>query len=331
MNTMKTLVLVVGALASAATLAEGFRFSVGPAWRSHVEMTTRGSTQVPTVAPSHTPDATHPKEYDRNPAVDGWDASAAVVKPDPSPFALEGDTLYAIGGTYTETVVTPNGGTAAIDARDSRSPLGLKANLGYDFLTVGDFSLGFDLHFAGYWNLRSTFSGAAGGAMRKSRSVTDWWYFSGGPIPGDDEPLDETWMIDEDFSTTEEGDWQDLAPIAGHAVRGRLTADLYQIGLGPTVTWHALSWLDAYASVAALCNIAALDIDSDSGEHTSRTACRFGLGADVGLAAYLTENIGLYAEVGYEWIDSFSASVDSLSAEVDFSSLVVSAGIAFKF
>ena len=327
---MKTNVILMAAVVCAATAdAGGWRFSVGPAWRSEVKMETRGALNVPTVAPSHTPDEANPKEYDRNPAVDGWSPSDAVVKPDPSPFATDGDTLYAIGGTYTETVVTPNGGVAAMDATDTRSPFGLKAKLGYDFVENETLSVGLDLRFAGYWNLRTSGSGLAGGATRKSRSVTDWWYFSMGPVP-DDEPLDETWVIDDAPLTSEEGAWQTLTPIAGHAVRSRLTADFYQIGLGPTVTWHAFSWLDAYAGVAALANIAALDFEAGASK-ASETQCRFGIAGEVGLAAYVTENLGLYAEVGYEWVDNFDASAGGLSADVDFSSLVVSAGLAFRF
>ena len=56
----------------------------------------------------------------------------------------------------------------------------------------------------------------------------------------------------------------------------------------------------------------------------------FGAG-EVGLTARLTDGLGLFAEVGYEWIDRFGASADGLSARVDFSGLVVSAGLAASF
>ncbi len=329
MNTKKTVLLVVATFASAAVWASGFNFSVGPAWRSRVKMETRGTTRVPTVTPSHTPEGEDSIEYNYNPYRDGWSPADASrqFEPDGS-----GDEYYAIAGNYTETLVTPNSGVAALDSTDTRSPLGLKAQVGYDFLDFGAFSLGLGLRFAGYWNLRSTFSGLAGGATRQERTVTDWWYFHSGPIPTDMD-LDDSWEIDEEPTTGNRsyGERQDLSPIAGQSVRGRLRADLYQIGVGPTLSWHALSWLDAYASVAALCNIAKLDLDSDSGERTSRTACRLGVGADVGLAAYVTENIGIYAEVGYEWVDGFNTSIDTLTAEIDFSSLVVSAGVVFRF
>ncbi len=331
MNMKKAVLLVAATFTSAAVLAGNFRFSVGPAWRSRVKMETRGTTRVPTITPSHTPENDDSIEYNYNPYTDGWNPADASEQRDWG-APTSSDTLYAIPGTYTETEVIPNSGVAALDSSDTRSPLGLKAQIGYDLVDFGPFSLGLDLRFAGYWNLRSKFSGFAGGATRQERTVTDWWYFSSGPIPGD-EPLDNTWDIDESptIENRSYGEWQDLSPIAGQGVRGRLRADLYQIGIGPTLSWHALSWLDAYASVAALCNIAKLDLDSDSGEHTSRTACRLGFGADVGLAAYITENIGIYAEVGYEWVDNFDTSIDTLIAEVDFSSLVVSAGVVFKF
>ena len=58
---------------------------------------------------------------------------------------------------------------------------------------------------------------------------------------------------------------------------------------------------------------------------------RPGFAGEVGLTARLTDNLGLFAEVGYEWIDRFGASADGLSARVDFSGLVVSAGLAASF
>ena len=110
----------------------------------------------------------------------------------------------------------------------------------------------------------------------------------------------------------------------------QLRADLYQIGLGPTVSWRACRWLDAYAVAAALCNIAALDFACD-GASVSETQCRLGFGADVGLVANVTDWLGLYGEVGYEWVDGFDTSVGDVRSTVDFSSLVVSAGIVLRF
>jgi hypothetical protein len=74
----------------------------------------------------------------------------------------------------------------------------------------------------------------------------------------------------------------------------------------------------------------AVDFDVNSrGE--SATECRFGAGADIGLAAWLSENIGLYAEVGYEWIDEPTVRNGGMAAELDYSSLIVSTGLMVRF
>ena len=61
------------------------------------------------------------------------------------------------------------------------------------------------------------------------------------------------------------------------------------------------------------------------------TLCRIGFGGNAGLAAYLTDYLGVYAEVGYEWVDKADVSAGGANAEVDFSSLVVSAGLMTSF
>ena len=79
-----------------------------------------------------------------------------------------------------------------------------------------------------------------------------------------------------------------------------------------------------------LCNIASVDFEAN-GRGESATECRFGAGADVGFAAWLSENIGLYAEVGYEWIDEPTVRNGGMLAEIDYSSLIVSTGLILKF
>ena len=54
-------------------------------------------------------------------------------------------------------------------------------------------------------------------------------------------------------------------------------------------------------------------------------------GSALYLAAYLTDYLGVYAEVGYEWVDKADVSAGGANAEVDFSSLVVSAGLMTSF
>ena len=63
----------------------------------------------------------------------------------------------------------------------------------------------------------------------------------------------------------------------------------------------------------------------------SDTKCLFGAGGALGLAASITENVGLFTEVGYEWIDKADMGLGRTDAELDFSSLVVSAGVVFRF
>ncbi len=294
--------------------------TVGPAWRARVKMETSGAAATPSVAASSS--AT---DYDKNPD-NGWSAGDVSGKK-PDPDGVAGD-LWAIGASFTETTVTAGGGDAAMGATDEERPLGVKAKFGYDVWANESFAVALDLRFAGYWNMRSTCSGRSGSATMTTRTVTDYWLFKGGPFP-EDSNFEFAPDPELDPGSREYGEPTTTA-IGGAAVRSRLTADLYQIGLGPTVTWHALSWLDAYAGVAALCNIASLDFDAGS-QGSSETQCRLGVAAEVGLVGYLTENLGLYAEVGYEWIDDFDASAGGLSADLDFSSLVVGAGVVVSW
>jgi len=333
---MKTNVILMAAVVCAATAnAGGWRFSAGPAWRSEVKMETRGAAPVSTVPASSTRD--YSDRY-RDLESGNWTpyAGGAELRDDPSSDAMPGDQVWAIGGDFLETVVTPGASAAGVDASDTRSTLGFKAKVGYDFFENEAFSIGLDLRFAGYWNMKASASGHAAGATTMTRTGRDWWLLLGGPFP--DEPADTepaSTPLPEHTATTETTapttwDSEAYSYASGTTVRSRIRADLYQVGLGPTVTWHAFSWLDAYAGVAALANIAALDFEAGASK-TSETKCLFGVAGEVGLAAYVTENLGLYAEVGYEWVDGFDASAGSLSADVDFSSLVISAGLAFRF
>ena len=289
-----------------------WHLTVGPAWRARVKTEISGATSVESASASRT----STKE-----------SGGRVVVRDPVQEPA-GATLYADTETVTETIVTPGGGAAAMGATDERRPLGVKAKFGYDVWANEAFAVALDLRFAGYWNIKSSASGAAHGGSMSVRRTTDYYLYENGPYPDDS---------DFEFASPNEDPYlpyretSDETTLFASQVRGaRLTADLYQIGIGPSVTWHALSWLDAYAGVAALCNIASLDFDAGS-QGSSETQCRLGFAGEVGLVGYLTDNLGIYGEVGYEWIDGFDASVGNLNADVDFSSLVVSAGFVFAF
>ncbi len=322
MKTMKLgLVLVLLLVAVAAAQAEGWHVSAGPAWRSRVKTSIRGAAPVPTVAGGTTRTA-----YDHDPGAGDFDPASAVEKPD---FDVPGDTLWAVGASFTETTVTPGGGAARVNATDTHGPLGLKMRAGYDVWDVGPVSFSLDLRFAGYWNIRSSAAGRVGGGSVTTRTGTDWWLFRGGPYPDERDFTGAPPPERDDRVATEYGE-SVTTDLPGRTVRARLKADLYQIGLGPTVTWRVCPWLDAYAGAAALCNLASLDFEADR-SRASETACLFGLAAEVGVAANLTDNLGLFAEVGYEWIDEGRLSAGGLRAEADFSSLILSAGLCLSF
>ena len=295
--------------------AEGrgrWHLTVGPAWRARVKTEISGAASVESVSASRT---------------SAKESGGRVVVRDPVQEPA-GATLYADTETVTETIVTPGGGAAAMGATDERRPLGVKAKFGYDVWANDMFAVALDLRFAGYWNIKSSASGAAHGGSMTVRRTTDYYLYENGPYPGDSD-FEYAYPDEDPYLPYRET--SDETTFFASQVRGaRLTADLYQIGIGPSVTWHALSWLDAYAGVAALCNIASLDFDVGS-QGSSETQCRFGLAAEAGLAAYVTDNVGLYAEVGYEWIDRFSADGGGASARLDFSSLVVGAGLVVRW
>ena len=316
---------LIGLTAAAESNGRGpWHVTVGPAWRARVKMEMSGSAATPSVSASQTV-----TDYDKNPGNGEW-SPAEVTETRPDPAGADVD-FWAVGATFTETTVTAGGGDAAMGATDEKRPLGVKAKFGYDVWANESFAVALDLRFAGYWNMRSSCSGRSGDAKMTTRTVTDYWLFENGPYPADakngrnfdytDDPVLDPGSRQETSSTTMFG---------GSAVRAKLSADLYQVGIGPSVAWHALSWLDAYAGVAALCNIASFDMAAGA-KDSSETQCRFGVAAEVGLVGYLTENLGLYGEVGYEWIDGFDASVGNLNADIDFSSLMVSAGIIITF
>jgi hypothetical protein len=324
----KTIVLMFVIAFSTAAFAESefgsWHFSAGPAWRSRVKATLSGSAPVTSVGALHT--VTYDKDIT---GTTSWDIGDAVIVQDPGPFASPGDELYAITSTRTETTVTPGASEAAINSSDEESPLGLKIGGGYDFYENGTFSVGLDFKFAAYWDMESAVSGSAAGGSTRVQTMKDYFLFTNGPYPpaGSLTPFlpesDPYIPYRESISDT-------TTFLPSKSIRAMVTSDLYQFGIGPRFGWHVCNWLDAYAGVSALCNIAAVDFDVN-GRGESATECRFGVGTDVGLAAWFSENIGFYAEVGYEWIDEPTVRNCGMSAELDYSSLIVSTGVIVRF
>ena len=320
----KVLIGFAFALAVLAAEAGEWSLTVGPAWRSRVKSSVSGAASGAGLAAQDT------TTYDRDDpnARTEFRASDAERVQDPDYPGDPSFEKYAYTRTATRTVVTPNDGAVRIDASDTDSPLGVKANLGRDFWTTERFSLGLSLKAAAYWKMRTAASGTAGGGTRTVSTVKDYYLFSGGPIPPDGDftsfrPDADPYMPYRETSETTEA-------IAGRRISARFRSDLYQLGLGPQATWRVCDWIDVYGRVEALCNIAHLDFDAGA-SHRTDTQCLLGFGGTLGLVAGLTESLGLYAEIGYEWIDRAETSLGGLQAEVDYSSFVVSAGVVFTF
>ncbi len=291
---MKNLVLMTIGMVSLGALAEAapWQFTVGPAWRARVKGSVSGTTQ---------------STYDKpDPGTKtSFDAGDVEVVQDPDYPNDPTMTKYAYARTQSTTVT---GGS------DTDSPLGFKANLSRDLFETGDFSLGLAATFAAYWRMESAISGLT---LRRK----DLYYFSGGPIP----PAPVTPPFLPDATPVSE-------TLASEAVgvAARLRSDLYQIGLGPQATWRVCDGLEAYGRFQALCNLAHVDFDAGAAS-ASDTKCLFGVGGTLGLSAFLTESIGLFAEVGYEWIDKGDMGLGQTGAELEFSSFVVSAGVVYSF
>ena len=325
---MKKVLLVVVMMCAGMAIAEGsanpWRLTVGPAWRSRVKASISGNAQVDAVSALHT------VTYDKDIAgKTSWGIGDVTTVPDTDPTAPAGSTLYAAESVRTERTVSPGDASGRMDAADEDSPLGFKMGVGYDFYDDGRFSVGIDLKFAAFWDMKSAVSGSAGGGTVRVKTDKDYFLFENGPYPND---TDFSYSLPnaDPYLPYREAISDTTAALPSSAIRAMVTSDLYQFGVGPRFGWHVCEWLDAYAGVSVLCNIASVDFDVN-GRGESATECRFGIGADMGLAAWLTENIGIYAEVGYEWIDEPTVKNDGMSAKMDYSSLIVSTGLIVGF
>lgn len=307
------------ALAAATAQAEGWRFSAGPAWRSRVEVKTSGSASAPASVTS----GSRSTDY-------SYDLSSPSETPDTSPGASSGDTLWSVGATRTETVRVPGAGRADFSDTDSPDALGFNLAASYDFFSGETLSFGLGLRLAAFFDMKASSSrfldmGSTRTVVTSGRSLLEAPFPptppTAPPPPAARDRLFIPGRVDSDSTVHGAG---------SRFVRTRYRADLWQIGVGPNVTWHALSWLDAYAGAEAILNLVAADFDAN-GSSTSRTDCLLGFGGHVGLEAKLTDNLGLYGQVGYEWVDTSDVSTGGLRAEADFSSLVVSAGVVFRF
>lgn len=320
----------VCAMCAAASLADEERtfgrwtFSAGPSWRAGVKTRISGRVSSPPASAAHSG-----VRYDKDIA-DPSSWGDLVTVPDPSPLARPDDRLWAVRATRTETIVTPGSGVAGLSSSDDHAPLGLNLSAKYDVWSGASFALGVGVRFAAYFDMTSSTSRDLQTGTVRTRTAMEHWLFQNPPYP----PVPPNAYSHPDPApyTPYRKDLSDVSSAAAgsRTVHARYRADLYQLALGPKATWHALSWLDAYAGAEAILNFAAADFDANRSS-TSRTDCLLGFGGHVGLEAKLTDNLGLYGQVGYEWVDTSDVSAGGVHADADFSSLVVSAGVVLKF
>ncbi len=213
-------------------------------------------------------------------------------------------------------------GEASGSGSDEAGMQGLDLAASWRFAEAQDIvDVALQLRFAAYWNLGNASSGGYARYNDYARFVT--------PVSGA--------TPDPGLDYAESPAASDRRYLAGGSRQTmRLEADLYQIGIGPTVSVEAfrwcrpLSWINVYAGVEALCNVIDSEFDA-GGASADETNCRLGFGGHVGLMGNLTRNMSVFAQAGYEWIDEDNVSVRGVRATTDYSSLVLSAGLVFRF
>ena len=345
MNTK--LMTVACVLAAGAAFADGaaenelvkeegrgrWTFSAGPSWRSRVKLETHGSLVAPPPAQRSTTksDMNDPKN---------WTGVHLVRHPlaGVPGSGIPGDGPYSqiyggISDIRTEVFGTPGAGYS-VSASDEERPLGVNLQGCYDFLQGETWSVGLNLRFAGYWNMKSETRGRYDAGSTRTETWRDDYIFPN-EDPTSSSFAPTPWTSSELSDSTPVSAVTDT--LGSRMVSARLRSDLYQIGLGPKVTWSPfvgwcewMEWLDVYGGVEVLCNLAHTEFDAD-GSSSSQTDCLLGFGGNVGLVGNITDWIGIYGQVGYEWIDSTDVSTGGFKADVDYSSLVLSAGVQVRF
>ncbi len=329
---------VLGCFCGVMAHAEGSRwtFSAGPAWRSNVKLDVSGRATATPLVDSFT--SMWDAGLNQSPTALG--VSEHKLDPQVGITAPAGQERWAATAKRTDVTVTSGSGVGVVNSSDDDSPLGLNLQGGYDFYRTQSLSVGIGLRFAGYWNMKAESSGHVSSGSIRTQTFKDYFLYEDRPYTGNVGTDLKDWSRP---SNTPVGDYAeplDDRTVTGAGTRNfstRLRSDLYQIGLGPKVTWSpfvgwcdSLSWLDIYGGVEVLCNIARTEFDAD-GRSSSQTDCLLGFGGNVGLVGNITDNIGIYGQVGYEWIDKSDVSTGGFKADVDYSSLVLSAGVQVRF
>jgi len=344
MNFKKSfLVLTVGVAAAGIFAAETeqelvqesarghWSFSAGPAWRSRVKMDTRGTV----FAPSPTPRQTIPGADMQDP--NNWTANNTAPRPNPQYPGHDAThpNLWGVASDRTEIYGVP-GRDYVVNSSDEDAPLGLNLQTCYEMYQAKTWSVGLNLRFAGYWNMKSSSAGQFNAGGTYTQNYRDWSLFDNVYTGSFADDVDQT--IGDRPTINGGSDMTDSYEDKGsHIVNTRLRSDLYQIGFGPKVTWTPfagvcdwMDWLDVYGGVEVLCNIACSKLEADGASGTS-TDCLLGFGGNIGLVGNVTDRLGIYGQVGYEWVDKSDVSAGGFNADIDYSSLVLSAGLQFRF
>ena len=300
MNTIKFAVCTLAAAISASALAD-WSFNVGYAWRSQADTSFKGASAQGRSGGNY---------------ADGHvnDGVTAEGYPD-----WEGDNFSqlpsrTVAGKYDYALLL-NGSEANGSGGSDDSASGLTASIGCDLYRQDAFDISAVLRFAGYWGFENS---SAGGAS----TYLDTYRFTGLLAGIDPEPSPANYDIPE-FEGRE-------YLSGGPGGRVTLKSDLYQLALGPKVTWHAASWLDIYGGAEVLCCFANDRLDA-GGASTDEVNNLWGLGLSAGFTGWLDESVGIFGQIGYEWIEDDEISVQGVRAETDYSSLILSVGLRFRF
>jgi len=304
-------------------------FSAGPSWRSRVKMETSGAILAPDPVQRST--SRRDMTDSRN-----WKAADAksVSHPNAGTEPLASDAkLWGLDNRRTEIYGTV-GRNYIVNATDEERPLGLNLQACYDVYQAETWSVALGLRFAGYWGMESSSRGYYDAGTKLTETWIDHYVFPEESPDAPFAPHPQFATIVDNGSTLKSSV---LDTCGSRMVSTRLRSDLYQIGFGPRVTWSpfagwcdCMSWLDVYGGVEVLCNIAYSRFDAD-GASSSSTDCLIGFGGNVGFVGNITDWLGIYGQVGYEWVDGTEVSTGGFDADIDYSSLVLSAGVQFRF
>lgn len=298
---MKKFVFGAMVFLAGGALASGWNLNVGYSWRAKAKTFFSGG------APAA------PGVYsDGSISTDGKTWSGTIDELSVRSGGTDTGTKMAGVSDYALRINRSEGVVAS--GSDEDCAHGLTASIGYDF-GDGPVALGLNLRFAGYWGIKN---GTRGGYCE----YNDYYRFDNvrGAAPNP--------TYDSVNPNLADGRREYIA--GGPGGRVTLKSDLYQIALGPKVTWHAASWLDIYGGAEVLCCFANERLDA-GGAKTDEVNNLWGVGINAGLTGWLDENFGIFGQIGYEWIDEDDVSVKGIRAETDYSSLVLSAGVRVRF